>query len=1161
MAKLLDALSERILLCDGGTGTSVHTHNLTVKDYWGHENCTEILVRSRPDVVRSVQRAFYAAGADVVETNTFGGSPITLGEFGLESEAYAINKEATELLREVADEFKADGRQRWVIGDVGPGTKLASLGHIDYDTLEDSFAVQCAGLIDGGVDGILLLTFQDPLQLKAAANGAKRAREAAGSDVPIFAQVTLETTGAMLVGTDIAAAATVVRALEVPLVGMNCATGPEHMAAHMRWLGRNWPGLIAVQPNGGLPELVDGHVCYPLSPAVLASWLERFLEEHAVNLVGGCCGTGPEHIAAVDAMLRRRAPRGSHRPLRVKRQATWRPALASLYRQAQLRRDDRAFLISSAGGSSAGSPFCGAVAAEDWEACVALARAEEGAGSDAILLSAPPGAGETRALVELTSRLRGVLTVPLVLRSRSAETVGAALKLYGGKALIDPVEPLVEMAGGAQIVRQARRLGAAVLARIPASDVGENAVERALARAAGARELACAMGGLAAEDLLLAVEIPALGDAPHVVVRAALEVIGRICTEHPAATTVVDVSRLTEGLGDGPGRVLTHTFVELARARGAAAAIMHVSRLGTILQAPKALVEAASALLGCGSGADTAAPLTVSAFVSLCGKLLQNARQEPDERVPVGARLARRIIDGNRQGMEADLDEALADHAPLGIITEFLLAGMKTVGDQFGDGRIPLPHVLQSAETMKAAVAHLEPRMDRAVGHTSGTIVLATVKGDIHDIGKNLVDIVLSNSGFRTINIGSKQPVEAILAAAREHKADAIGMSGLLLNSAIVMRNNLAELARQRVDLPVLLGGAALSRRFVAEHCAPAYASGRVAYAADVFDGLRLMDAVSRQKFDSLATKASSRADAGESGSDPAPELHELVERPIEPAQSSPERSDLQRDNALPPTPPFYGARRLEMSMDALLPFLNRRMLFMFHWGYKKAGRSLEQWRVWSEERLGPLLDDLLQRCRQDGIIAPSAVYGYWKCASDGDELVLFEEDGQTEAARLRFPRQRRPGGYCISDFFRRIEAAGRDVVALQAVTVGQRASDVAREWYRADRYTDYLYLHGLAVELTEAAAEFVHRKIRDELGIVQHDAPDREALLRQGYRGARYSFGYPALPSMDDQRVVLRLLDARRIGVSMGEEAQMHPELATCALVVHHPQARYFVV
>jgi 5-methyltetrahydrofolate--homocysteine methyltransferase len=670
-------------------------------------------------------------------------------------------------------------------------------------------------------------------------------------------------------------------------------------------------------------------------------------------------------------------------------------------------------------------------------------------------------------------------------------------------------------------------------------------------------DLACGWSGLAPEDLLFSIQPAAIATDRRGSARRALELVARLSSEFPDCGVIVDLSRFLDGVAAPADKVLAHVFLRQAKERGVSAAIADVSAFGPTLSVPDPLRRAAEALILVDGQQSTA---SLDAFVSLCAGANLDTGAAKALPTDVGERLKQRIVDGDGHGMEADLDEALRDHAALDIITEFLLGGMKVVGELFGDGRIPLPHVLKSAETMKAAVAHLEPRMERTEGRHRGAIVLATVKGDIHDIGKNLVDIVLSNSGYRTVNLGSKQSIEAILAAAREYKADAIGMSGLLLNSAIVMRKNLEEMTRQGVVLPVLLGGAALSRRFVAENCAPAYRSGQVAYAGDVFDGLRLMGAIVAGRFDQVATRARNDQSPSESAPEPAPELHDLVERPMDLEETSVKRAGLQANVAVP-TPPFFGAKVVRLSVDALLPYLNRTMLYMFHWGYKKAGRSLQQWRSWSEEKLRPILEDLLERCRKEDILAPCAVYGYWRCAASGNTLVLFEDDDKTEAARFAFPRQRCPGGLCIADFFRQAGLPGQDVVALQAVTVGQRASDVAREWYRADQYQDYLFLHGLAVELTEAAAEFVHRKVRSELCIVGDDAADMELLLKQTYRGSRFSFGYPACPNLEDQRVVLKLLDAGRIGLTMAEEGQLHPELATAAIVAHHPQARYFSV
>ncbi len=451
--------------------------------------------------------------------------------------------------------------------------------------------------------------------------------------------------------------------------------------------------------------------------------------------------------------------------------------------------------------------------------------------------------------------------------------------------------------------------------------------------------------------------------------------------------------------------------------------------------------------------------------------------------------------------------------------------------------------------------------MEKVEGADRGTIVLATVKGDIHDIGKNLVDVILSNNGYRTVNIGNKQPVEAIIAAAEEHQADAIGMSGLLLNSAVIMRENLEEMTRQGLEVPVLIGGAAISRRYVEEDCGKAYGSGNVAYAGNAFDGLRLMEAVMAERFEQVSARAGGKRPGRATSSGKAPVTHGIGERPVDWDEVRLRRVELHADVEVP-APPFWGSRVIErLALETLLPFLDKTMLYDFHWGFKKAGRSRGEWLEWAAREVEPILSRMMDVSAADDILRPQAAYGYWRCAAEGNAVVLFEEDGESEAARFLFPRQARAGGLSIGDFFRDVDSGERDVIALQVATVGQHASDVCRQWFEADRYQDYLYLHGLAVEITEAAAEYVHKRVRGELGIGGEDADMTEKLLRQGYRGGRYSFGYPACPDLGDQRKLLDLVAAGRIGVVMAEEGQLHPELSTSAIVVHHPQAKYFTV
>jgi 5-methyltetrahydrofolate--homocysteine methyltransferase len=1163
MAHFLDVLADRVLLCDGGMGTRVQATPLDVdRDYLGHENCTEILCESRPDLIRDIHTGYLEAGADMVETDTFGGSPITLAEFGLQDKAYDLNKRAGELAREAIGRF-ADGRPRFVIGSVGPGTKLPSLGHIGYQPLEAALAVQCAGLIAGTADAILIETCQDPLQIKAAVNGAKRARNDAGTDTPILVQVTVETTGTLLVGADIAAAATIVKALDVDLLGLNCATGPQEMAEHVKWLGQNWPGRISVQPNAGLPELVDGKARYPLSPGELTSWLERFIREDGVNLIGGCCGTDVPHIQALDAMLRRLAG-DRHRPAPVKRSVFWVPAIASLYGQVPLRQENAVLSIGERCNANGSKKFRQLQEAGDWDGCVEMGREQVKEGSHALdVCTAFVGRDEIAEMTEVVSRMRGSVSAPLVIDSTELIVLETALKLYGGKPIINSINFEDGEEPAAKRLDLARRFGAAVIA-LTIDEVGmAKTADRKIEIAKRLHDFACVKHGLPASDLLfdpLTFTIATGNDDDRRLGLETLDAIERIAQELPECQIILGLSNISFGLNPAARHVLNSVFLDHAQRRGMTGAILHASKIMPLHKIPEEEVAIAEDLIF-DRRRDGYDPL--QAFLALFQDRKAEATAKRARPEKVEDRLTQRIVDGDRIGLDLDLEEALTRHPALDIINIFLLDGMKVVGELFGAGKMQLPFVLQSAETMKAAVAWLEPHMERVDGQQKGTIVLATVKGDVHDIGKNLVDIILTNNGYRVINLGIKQPIAAILQAAVEHHADAVGMSGLLVKSTVVMRENLEEMTRQGLELPVILGGAALTRRYVEDDCCRVYGSGRVAYAGDAFDGLDLMEKVVTGKFDPYLAEVkakrvgrpvNTRRTLGQ-----ATEARPL--RPLDLEEIRLRRAELNRDVPVP-VPPFWGARVIEKApVKALLPFLNERMLYQFHWGYRKDGRTLDEFKAWAHKELRPILARIVDEALTEEILTPQASYGYWRCAAEGNDVILFEENGRTEAARFTFPRQAKEGGLCIADFFKDVDAGVRDVIGLQVVTMGARASSVARDWFAANRYQDYLYLHGLSVEMAEAMAEYVHKRIRAELGFAGEEARDIDGMLAQGYRGSRYSFGYPACPNLADQQVILELLRAQAIGITLSEEDQLEPEQSTSAIVVTHPQAKYFSV
>jgi 5-methyltetrahydrofolate--homocysteine methyltransferase len=1164
MPHILDYLADRVLLCDGAMGTQMQARSLDVeRDYQGHENCTEILCESRPDLVREIHQGYLKAGADAVQTNSFGGSPITLGEFGIADKAFALNKRAGELAREAVEQLKGDGRARFVIGSVGPGTRLPSLGHVDYQTLEDALTIQCRGLIAGGVDAILIETCQDTLQIKAAVNGAKRARSEAGKDTPVFVQATVETTGTLLVGADIAAAATVIKALDVNMIGLNCATGPLEMAEHVKWLGENWPGLISVQPNAGLPELMQGHTHYPLSAPELAQWQERFVTEDGVNVIGGCCGTDVPHIAALDAMLRRIAQDG-FRPRPKARGRLWVPAIASLYAQVPLRQENAYLSIGERCNANGSKQFRQLQEKGDWDGCVEMAREQAKEGSHALdVCTAFVGRDEVADMTQVVSRLRGAVNAPLVIDSTELPVLEAALKLYGGKPVLNSINFEDGEAPAAKRLELARRFGTAVVALTIDEQGMAKEVERKLAVAKRLRDFACGRYGLPASDLMfdpLTFTICTGNDDDRKLGLWTLEAIERIARELPECQIILGLSNISFGLNPAARHVLNSVFLDHALRRGLTGAIVHVSKIMPLHKIPEAELGVAEDLIF-----DRRRPGydPLQAFIALFENRVAAKTQRKERPAAVEERLKQRIVDGDRQGIEDDLKLAMEKHKPLDIINTFLLDGMKVVGDLFGAGKMQLPFVLQSAETMKAAVAYLEPHMERVEGQQKGTIVLATVKGDVHDIGKNLVDIILTNNGYRVVNLGIKQPIAAIIDAASQHKADVVGLSGLLVKSTVVMRENLEEMTRQGITTPVMLGGAALTRRYVEEDCVKAYACGRVAYARDAFDGLDLMDKVVNGRFDAhlaeVETKNRGRVVNEKRKLGRAADPRPL--RPIDVEEIRLRRAELTR--GLPvPQPPFWGPRSIaRVPVKALVPYLNERMLYQFHWGFRKDGRTLEAFKAWAHQELRPIMQRILDTAIQQDILVPQAAYGYWKCAAEGNDVIVFAEDGIKEVARFSFPRQNKEGGLCIADFFRDITDNERDVIAMQVVTMGPRASATAREWFAENRYQDYLYLHGLSVEMAEAMAEYLHKRIRAELGFAAEEARDIEALLQQGYRGSRYSFGYPACPNLADQRPLLALLNAEEIGVSLTEEDQLDPEQSTSAIIVTHPQAKYFSV
>jgi 5-methyltetrahydrofolate--homocysteine methyltransferase len=1165
---LLTALSARVLLADGAMGTMLQAANLSLDDFEGHEGCNEVLNVTRPDVVEGVHDAYFAAGADCVETNTFGANLGNLGEYGIEARIRELSEAGARVARRVADAHSTPERPRFVLGSIGPGTKLPTLGHTPYRELRDAYLDNAAGLLDGGVDGLIVETCQDLLQAKAAIIGSQRAMDATGRRVPLICHVTVETTGTMLLGSEIGAALTALEPLGIDLIGLNCATGPAEMSEHLRYLSQHARVPLSVMPNAGLPQLTATGAYYPLTPDELAEALCRFVTDYGAGLVGGCCGTTPAHIAAVAAALA-----DIIRPSPEQRAPRDEPGVSSLYHHVPFAQDASILMVGERTNANGSKAFREAMLAGDHQTCVEIARQQARDGSHLLDLNVDyvgrDGAADMR---DLAGRFATASTLPIMLDSTEPEVVEAGLEMLGGRCVVNSVNfedgdgPTSRYARMMPIVREH---GAAVVALTIDEEGQARTAEWKVRVAARLIDDLTGRWGMALPDILVDCLTFPISTGQEEVRRDAIETIEairEIARRYPGINFTLGISNVSFGLNPAARQVLNSVFLHECREAGLTSAIVHASKILPMNKIPEEQRQVALDLVY-DRRAEGYDPLQrfIDLFEGVDAASARASRAEELAALPLDERLKRRIIDGERPGLEADLDLALADRSALDIINDTLLDGMKTVGELFGAGQMQLPFVLQSAEVMKAAVAYLEPHMDKVDGAGKGRIVLATVKGDVHDIGKNLVDIILSNNGYEVVNLGIKQPISAILEAAETKRADAIGMSGLLVKSTVIMKENLEEMNTRGVAdrWPVLLGGAALTRAYVEDDLRGLY-HGDVHYARDAFEGLSLMDRVMTAKRGGTAVVDADREAALEARR--ARRARQVAVRDDLPSlDDTSVRSDVDPEAPVPAAP-FFGTRVVKgIPLGDYAALLDERATFLGQWGLRGtrggAGPSYEEL-VETEGR--PRLRYWLDRLAADKVLEAAVVYGYFPCYAEGNDVVVLDENGHSERARFTFPRQRRDRRLCIADFYKP-RGEGLDVIALQLVTVGQPISEYTAKLFAAHAYRDYLEVHGLSVQLTEALAEYWHRRIREELvlpggaRLVDEDPPDLDGLLRTDYRGCRYSFGYPACPDLEDRAKTVELLRPDRIGVALSEEFQLIPEQATDAIVVHHPDASYF--
>ncbi len=1185
---LLETLSQRVVVGDGAMGTQLQAADLTLDDFRGLEGCNEILNETRPDVLESIHRNYFQAGADAVETNTFGCNMANLGDYDIADKIRDLSHKGTAIARRVADELSTPERRRYVLGSLGPGTKLPTLGHTQYHLIRDAYTEAALGMLDAGADAILVETCQDLLQLKAAVLGSRRAMAQSGRHIPVFTHVTVETTGTMLLGSEIGAALTAIEPLGVDMIGLNCATGPAEMSEHLRYLSRHARIPVSVMPNAGLPVLGSGGAEYPLQPDELAEAVDSFIAEFGLSLVGGCCGTTPEHISRVADVVARYNDGTSQRG---ERHVTDEPSLSSLYTAVPFTQEASVLVIGERTNANGSKAFRDAMIAEDYQRCLDIAKDQTRDGAHLLDLCIDyVGRDGVADMTALASRLATASTLPIMLDSTETPVLQAGLEHLGGRCAINSVNyedgdgPESRFAKTMELVAEH---GAAVVALTIDEDGQARTAEKKVEIAE--RLINDITGNWAVDESAILIDcltftIATGQEESRKDGIETIEAIRELKKRHPVVNTTLGLSNISFGLNPAARQVLNSVFLHECQEAGLDSAIVHASKILPMNRIDEGQRNVALDLVYDRRREDYD-PLQelMRLFEGVSAAASKESRAAELAKLPLFERLAQRIVDGERNGLTDDLDEAMTQKPPLEIINQNLLAGMKTVGDLFGSGQMQLPFVLQSAEVMKAAVAHLEPHMEKSEDDAGkGRIVLATVKGDVHDIGKNLVDIILSNNGYEVVNLGIKQPIANILEVAEDKSADAVGMSGLLVKSTVVMKENLQEMNTRGVaeKFPVLLGGAALTRSYVENDLAEIY-EGQVHYARDAFEGLKLMDTIMSARRGEAPDVDSPEVVAARAKEAERKARHERSKRIAEQRKAAeepvvvPARSDVAADVEVP-VPPFWGSRVVKgLAVADYTELLDERALFLGQWGLRGVrggqGPSYEEL-VETEGR--PRLRYWLDRLSTDGVLAHAAVvYGYFPVVSQGDDVVLLTEPRPDAEQRFRFtfPRQQRDRFLCIADFIRSREIAARagqvDVLPFQLVTMGQPIADFANELFASDSYRDYLEVHGIGVQLTEALAEYWHRRVREELrfsgdrAMSVDDPYAKEDYFKLGYRGARYSFGYGACPDLEDRVKTMALLEPERIGVMLSEEMQLHPEQSTDAFILHHPEAKYFNV
>lgn len=1182
----LDLLKEKVVVFDGAMGSNLQSQNLTIEDWGGanFENCSENLLYTKPDAIAQVHLGFLDAGVDVIETNSFGGGEVVLAEFGIADKAYDVNKKAAELAKKLANDYSTANFPRFVAGSMGPGTKLPTLGHISYENLKKSYDEQVRGLFDGGVDMFIVETCQDILQTKAALRSIFEFFEKQKVKLPVIAQVTIETFGTMLNGTEISAALTALEPYPIDIIGMNCGTGPDQMTENVKYLCENSPFPVSVLPNAGMPEVKDGQQFYTETPEDFSKKVEHFAKDFGANVVGGCCGTSFEHLRQVVEKMQGVSPK--------QRDVKFTPSASSIYFSQPYTQDNSFLIVGERVNASGSKKMRDLLQAEDWDGLIKLAKEQEREGAHILDVNVDfVGRDGVADMHELVSKLVTNVKIPLMLDSTEWEKMEAGLKLAGGKCILNSTNYEDGEERFFKLLEVAKEYAAAIVIGLIDEDGMARTAEDKVKIARRAYKQATELG-IEAHDIFfdpLALPISTGIEEDRANAKATIESIKQIHAEMPDANIILGVSNVSFGLNPASRIVLNSIFLHECVEAGMNSAIVNASKILPLNRFNEHEIEVALDLIYDRRKfeGDICTYDPLGEFTTMFEGKTAKSMKVDTSNLTIEEKLKHHIIDGEKIELEDHLKIALEKYPALEIVNDILLGGMKVVGDLFGSGQMQLPFVLQSAEVMKTAVKFLEPFMEKVEGEQSkGVMVLATVKGDVHDIGKNLVDIILTNNGYRVVNLGIKQPIEDILKAVSETHCDAVGMSGLLVKSTLIMRDNLEIMNERGINVPVILGGAALNRKYVDNDLVPIY-DGKLFYARDAFDGLHAMDLLTSKEAKAEGQKSKVAAagsensilddDTIETVTDSEDLVGEdaklgMVAARVSGTKTKDEertkhttKSDVAPAETIP-TAPFYGSKMVEITdLSKVFAFINETALFKGQWQYKQGKSSKEDYAKLLETEVYPKFKAIKAQATRDKLLEAKLVYGYFPCQSEGNDLIIYQDDEKTERMRFTFPRQpleqRGSKNLCLADYFASKDSGKIDIVAFDLVTMGRKASEHAAELFKSDNYTDYLLFHGLSVESAEALAEMWHKRIREELGIAENDAKDMAKLFHQGYQGSRYSFGYPACPNLEDQTKLFELLQPERIDVELSEEFQLHPEQSTSAIIIHHPEAKYFNV